>query len=90
MFISWSGRVWLFTFPKHSVILWLPFYGNVHYRRTATLAVVLMLRDGDGFSSRITFLLSGMGLFIRRGAGAAVREVDSMNVVEELLMPHPD
>ena len=48
-----------------------------------------MLRDGDGFSSRITFLLSGMRLFIRRGAGAAVREVDPMNVVEELLMPHP-
>jgi hypothetical protein len=52
------------------------------------------LGDGIDFSSRIAFLLSRMSLFIRRGAGAAVCEVDPLDIVEttvkEWLMPHPD
>jgi hypothetical protein len=47
------------------VILSLPSYGNVHYRRYTLDSV---RTQGDGLSSRTVFLLSRMSPFIRRGS----------------------
>jgi hypothetical protein len=52
------------------VILSLPSYGNVHYRRYTLEALRIQCWQGDDLSSRIVFLLSRMSPFIRRCAGA--------------------